>query len=239
MVALAFGLLATRLFEDERGVRPASSYISTTHDWGVKLPLVVVLLVIWFIVTATSNGANLTDGADGLLAGTSAMIFGAYTVVNVWQNNQLCGSTRPTVVESQCYQVRDPLDLAVFSAAIATACIGFLWWNAAPAKIFMGDTGSLALGGVIAGLSVTSRTELLAVVLGALFVAEIVSVVVQIVAFRTTGRRVFRMAPFHHHFELVGWAETTVIIRFWLLTAIACGLGVALFYSEWLTAIGD
>ncbi len=102
----------------------------------------------------------------------------------------------------------------------------------------MGDTGSLALGGIIAGISVTSRTEILAVVLGSLFVAEIVSVVLQIVAFRTTGRRVFRMAPFHHHFELVGWAETTVIIRFWLLTAISCGLGVALFYSEWLAATG-
>ena len=125
------------------------------------------------------------------------------------------------------------------AAATAGACIGFLWWNAAPAKIFMGDTGSLALGGIIAGLSVTSRTEMLAVVLGALFVAEVTSVVIQIIAFRSTGRRVFRMAPFHHHFELVGWAETTVIIRFWLLTAIACGLGVALFYSEWLHAIGD
>lgn len=114
-----------------------------------------------------------------------------------------------------------------------------LWWNAAPAKIFMGDTGSLALGGIIAGLSVTSHTEILAVVLGALFVAEIASVVIQIVAYRTTGRRVFRMAPFHHHFELLGWAETTVIIRFWLLTAIACGLGVALFYGEWFATVGD
>jgi phospho-N-acetylmuramoyl-pentapeptide-transferase len=102
----------------------------------------------------------------------------------------------------------------------------------------MGDTGSLALGGIIAGLSVTSRTEILAVVLGSLFVAEVTSVVLQILAFRTTGRRVFRMAPFHHHFELVGWAETTVIIRFWLLTAITCGLGVALFYGEWLSTIG-
>jgi len=120
----------------------------------------------------------------------------------------------------------------------AGACIGFLWWNAAPAKIFMGDTGSLALGGIIAGLWVTSRTEILAVVLGALFVAEVTSVVVQILAFQTTGRRVFRMAPFHHHFELGGWAETTVIIRFWLLTAISCGLGVALFYGEWLSTIG-
>ena len=129
-------------------------------------------------------------------------------------------------------------EIGVFVAALIGGGLGFLWYNAPPAKIFMGDTGSLALGGIIAGLSVTSRTEMLAVVLGALFVAEVTSVVVQILAFRTTGRRVFRMAPFHHHFELVGWAETTVIIRFWLLTAIACGLGVALFYSEWLTTVG-
>lgn len=146
LVALGFGVLATQLFADERGVRPASSYLSTTHDWGVKLPLVVVLLLIWFIVAATSNGANLTDGADGLLAGASAMIFGAYTLVNIWQNNQLCGSSRPTVVESQCYQVRDPLDLAVLSVAISAACVGFLWWNAKPAQIIMGDVGSLAIG---------------------------------------------------------------------------------------------
>ena len=110
VVALGFGLLATQHFPDERGVRPASQYISTTHDWGIKLPLVVVLLVIWFIVTATSNGANLADGADGLLAGTSAMVFGAYTIVNIWQNNHQCGSVRPTVVESQCYQVRDGVE---------------------------------------------------------------------------------------------------------------------------------
>ena len=165
VVALGFGVLATQFFADERGVRPASQYISTTHDWGIKLPLVVVLLVIWFIVTATSNGANLTDGADGLLAGTSAMIFGAYTIVNIWQNNQLCGSSRPTVVESQCYQVRDPLDLAVFAAAITAACIGFLWWNAKPARIIMGDVGSLAIGGALAGLAIMSRTELLMAVI--------------------------------------------------------------------------
>jgi phospho-N-acetylmuramoyl-pentapeptide-transferase len=142
VVALGFGLLATQFFADELGVRPASSYISTTHDWGIKLPLVVVLLVIWFIVTATSNGANLADGADGLLAGTSAMIFGAYTLVNIWQNNHRCGSLDPTVV-SQCYQARDPLDLAVFSAAIATACIGFLWWNANPARIIWATSARL------------------------------------------------------------------------------------------------
>jgi phospho-N-acetylmuramoyl-pentapeptide-transferase len=134
--------------------------------------------------------------------------------------------------------VRDPLDLALICAAAAGACIGFLWWNAAPAKIFMGDTGSLALGGLIAGLSIVTRTELIMVVIAALFVAEAASVVIQVAVFRSSRRRVFRMAPFHHHFELAGWAETTVIIRFWLLAAIASAVGLALFYSEYLAAVG-
>jgi phospho-N-acetylmuramoyl-pentapeptide-transferase len=240
VVALAFGLLATRFFVDEKGVGPASSYISTTHDWGVKLPLVVVLLVIWFIVTATSNGANLTDGADGLLAGTSAMVFGAYTIVNIWQNNQRCGSSRSTVVASQCYDVRDPLDLAVLSAAISAACIGFLWWNAKPARIIMGDVGSLALGGALAGLAILSRTELLMAVIAGLFVIETVSVVLQSGCFKLTrrftgtGRRIFRIAPIHHHFEHLGWDEVTVVIRFWLVAGICVAAGLGIFYASWL-----
>ena len=221
-----FGILATSFFADERGVRPASQYLSTTHDWGIKLPLVVTLLLIWFIVTATSNGANLTDGADGLLAGTSALVFGAYTIVNIWQNNQLCGSSRPTTVASQCYQVRDPLDLAVFAAAITAACVGFLWWNAKPARIIMGDVGSLALGGALAGLAIMSRTELLMAVIAGLFVLETVSVLLQTSYFKLTrritgtGRRIFRIAPVHHHFEHLGWDEVTVVIRFWIIAGI-------------------
>ena len=199
LVALVFGVLATQFFADDRGVRPASSYISTTHDWGIKLPLVVVLLLIWFIVTATSNGANLTDGADGLLAGASALIFGAYTLVNFWQNNQLCGSSRPTVVESQCYQVRDPLDLAVLSAAITAACIGFLWWNAKPARIIMGDVGSLAIGGALAGLAIMSRTELLMAVIAGLFVLETLSVLLQMSYFKLTRRTHGHRAPHLPH----------------------------------------
>ena len=197
----------------------------------------MVLLVIWFIVTATSNGANLTDGADGLLAGASAMIFGAYTIVNVWQNNQLCGSSRPTVVESQCYQVRDPLDLAVFSAAIAAACIGFLWWNAKPARIIMGDVGSLAIGGALAGLAIMSRTELLMAVIAGLFVLETMSVLLQMSYFKLTrrltgtGRRIFRIAPIHHHFEHLGWDEVTVVIRFWIIAGICVATGLGIFYA--------
>jgi phospho-N-acetylmuramoyl-pentapeptide-transferase len=240
LVALVFGVLATQFFADARGVRPASQYISTTHDWGIKLPLVVVLLVIWFIVTATSNGANLTDGADGLLAGASAMIFGAYTLVNVWQNNQLCGSPRPTVVESQCYEVRDPLDLAVFAAAITAASIGFLWWNAKPAQIIMGDVGSLAIGGALAGLAIMSRTELLMAVIAGLFVLETMSVLLQTGYFKLTrrvtgtGRRIFRIAPIHHHFEHLGWDEVTVVIRFWIIGGIFVATGLGIFYASWL-----
>jgi phospho-N-acetylmuramoyl-pentapeptide-transferase len=240
LVALSFGVLATLFFTDERGVRPASQYISTTHDWGIKLPLVMVLLVIWFIVTATSNGANLADGADGLLAGSSALIFGAYTLVNVWQNNQLCGTSRPTVVESQCYEVRDPLDLAVFAAAIAAACIGFLWWNAKPAQIIMGDVGSLALGGALAGLAIMSRTELLMAVIAGLFVIETLSVLLQMSYFKVTrrltgtGRRIFRIAPIHHHFEHLGWDEVTVVIRFWIVAGICVATGLGVFYASWL-----
>jgi len=233
--AVVFGVLVLQ-FRNANGLRPASTDLSYVREIAtVTLPPALFVLFCVVIVSAWSNAVNFTDGLDGLAAGSMGMVSGAYVLITFWQYRNAC-VTAPGV---GCYNVRDPLDLALVAAATAGACIGFLWWNAAPAKIFMGDTGSLALGGIIAGLSVTSRTELLAVVLGALFVAEVTSVVMQIVAFRSTGRRVFRMAPFHHHFELAGWAETTVIIRFWLLTAIACGLGVALFYGEWLAATGD
>ena len=241
VVALTFGVLATQFFADERGVRPASQYISTTHDWGIKLPLVVVLLVIWFIVTATSNGANLTDGADGLLAGASALIVGAYVMVNIWQNNQLCDSSRLGVVPSQCYDVRDPLDLAVYAAAITAACVGFLWWNTKPAQIIMGDVGSLAIGGAVAGLAIMSRTELLMAIIAGLFVLETASVLLQMTYFKITrrltgtGRRIFRIAPIHHHFEHLGWDEVTVVIRFWIVAGIGVAGGLGIFYASWLT----
>ena len=233
--AVLFGVLALQ-FRNADGLTPGSAQLSYVREIAtVTLPPLLFVVFVVFVINAWGNAVNFTDGLDGLAAGSMAMVSAAYVLITFWQYRNAC-ATAPGL---GCYNVRDPLDLALIAAATAGACIGFLWWNAAPAKICMGDTGSLALGGIIAGLSITSRTEVLAVVLGALFVAEVTSVVVQILAFRTTGRRVFRMAPFHHHFELVGWAETTVIIRFWLLTAIACGLGVSLFYSEWLSAIGD
>ena len=232
--AVLFGVLVMQ-FRNDAGLTPGNANLSYVREIAtVALGPVLFVLFCVGIVYSWSNAVNFTDGLDGLAGGAMAMVCAAYVLITFWQYRNDCAVTPGP----GCYNVRDPLDLAIIAAATAGACIGFLWWNAAPAKIFMGDTGSLALGGIIAGISVTSRTEILAVVLGSLFVAEIASVVMQVLAFRTTGRRVFRMAPFHHHFELVGWAETTVIIRFWLLTAISCGLGVALFYSEWLAATG-
>ncbi|MCZ4078791.1 phospho-N-acetylmuramoyl-pentapeptide-transferase [Rhodococcus sp. 1163] len=232
--AVIFGVLALQ-FRGPNGLTPGSTQLSYVRDIAtVSMGSIVFIVWCYFLVTAWSNAVNLTDGLDGLAAGSMTLVLGAYTVITFWQYRQAC-STNPG---PGCYDVRDPLDLALICAAAAGACIGFLWWNAAPAKIFMGDTGSLALGGLLAGLSIVTRTELIMVVIAALFVAEAASVVIQVAVFRSSRRRVFRMAPFHHHFELAGWAETTVIIRFWLLAAIASAVGLALFYSEYLAAIG-
>lgn len=233
--ALVFGVLLLQ-FRDDNGLTPGSDQISFVRDLGfLTLGSIAFVFFAYLLVISWSNAVNLTDGLDGLAAGSMALVTSTYVIITFWQYRNACATTD---FADGCYQVRDPLDLAILAAAATGACVGFLWWNAAPAKIFMGDTGSLALGGLLAGLSITSRTELLMVVVGAIFVAEAASVVIQVAAFRTTGRRVFRMAPFHHHFELIGWKETAVVIRFWLLTAIACALGVGLFYSEWLAAAG-
>ena len=232
LAAILFGILVLKFVNTEGPA--ALSYVRDINT--VTMSGVVFVLFCLLLVSAWSNAVNFTDGLDGLAAGSMAMVMGAYVVITFWQYRNSCVRTDYDV---GCYQVDAPLDLALIAISASAACVGFLWWNAAPAKIFMGDTGSLALGGLIAGLSITSKTELLAVVLGALFVAEAASVVIQIAVFRTSGRRLFRMAPFHHHFEIGGWPETTVIIRFWLLTAMASAIGLALFYGEYLGAIGS
>lgn len=236
VVAIAFAVFAVN-FPDDYGFRPASVNLSFVRDLTIiSFGTIGFVVFCYLLVSGWSNAVNFTDGLDGLAGGSSAMVFGTYVVITFWQFRYNCGNTDPSV---GCYDVRDPLDLAVVAAAAMGACIGFLWWNAAPAKIFMGDTGSLALGGLVAGLSITTQTELLMVIVGGLFVVEMLSVVLQIAVFRTSRRRLFRMAPFHHHFELAGWAETTVIIRFWLLAGICAMFGLGLFYSEWLTATGS
>ena len=195
------------------------------------MPTALAVVLILVMIAGASNAVNLTDGLDGLATGASTMVFGAYTIMNIWQNNQSCRlSPGPA-----CYSVRDPLDLAVLAAALTGACFGFLWWNASPAKIFMGDTGSLALGGALAGFAVLTRTEFLLALLGGLFVIQTLSVMLQVGYFRATkGRRLFRMAPLHHHFEMLGWEEITVVIRFWLIAGIFVAAGLGVFYAEWV-----
>jgi phospho-N-acetylmuramoyl-pentapeptide-transferase len=228
-VALSFAALATR-FPDERGMTPASQAISVVRDTPWVLPLGLFLLWIWFVVTAITNGVNLTDGLDGLAAGASVLTFGAFTLVSLFQWGQDCATGLTPV----CYNVRDPLDLAVFAVACAGACFGFLWWNTSPARIFMGDTGSLALGGAMAALAIMSRTEMLFLLLGGLFVIITLSVVAQVGSFKLTGRRVLRMAPLHHHFEMLGWAEITIVVRFWLIQGLCISVGLSIFYAEWI-----
>lgn len=236
LVGIAFAILVLQ-FPDINGHTPASTRISFIRDTGIDLAFAGVavgalLFVIWanFLITAWSNAVNLTDGLDGLATGASLVVFGSYVLVCVWQFNQRCGLTET----ARCYATRDPLDMAVVAAAITGACFGFLWWNASPAKIFMGDTGSLALGGALAGMSIVTRTELLAAILGGLFVIIVLSDVIQIGFFKLTGRRVFKMAPLHHHFELSGWGEVTIVIRFWLVAGLFVALGVGVFYAEWV-----
>jgi phospho-N-acetylmuramoyl-pentapeptide-transferase len=231
LVAVVFGWLAlTR--PDDRGQTPASHGISFIRDLpGWTLPGLLVVVLILVMTAGASNAVNLADGLDGLATGASTMVFGAYTLVNIWQNNQWCALNPGP----KCYEVRDPLDLAAIAAALTGACFGFLWWNASPAKIFMGDTGSLSLGGALAGLAILTRTEFLLAILGGLFVMITMSVILQVGYFKLSGgKRIFRMAPLQHHFELKGWAEITIVIRFWIITGICVAAGLGVFYAEWV-----
>jgi phospho-N-acetylmuramoyl-pentapeptide-transferase len=236
LIAVIFAILALQ-FPDERGQSPASPFISFIRDinW---LHLWPVLVVIWILllIAGMSNGVNLADGLDGLATGASMMVFGAYTLICIWQFNQSCA----TAPGAKCYEVRDPHDLAVVAAALTGALFGFLWWNASPAKIFMGDTGSLSLGGALAGFAVMTRTELLVLLLGGLFVIITASVIVQVGYFKITkratgvGKRIFRMAPLQHHFEMLGWEQVNVVIRFWIISGLCVVTGLGLFYAEWV-----
>ena len=238
LIGIAFGILALH-FPDDRGVRPASAAVSFTRDinWdALRLPVVAAVIWMTFLITGFSNAVNLTDGLDGLATGSASMVFAAYGLINIWQRNQWCelASTSGPL----CYDVRNPYDLALVSIALAAACFGFLWWNAKPARIYLGDTGSLALGATMGGLAICTRTELLLVVLGALFVVETASVALQVGYFKAThGKRLFKMAPLHHHFEMIGWEEQTVVVRFWIMCGIAICVGFGLFYAEWVLSL--
>lgn len=227
--ALGFAILGLR-FPDSNGQTPIALHVSWVRDTPWVLPSAAVILLVWFLVTGITNGVNLTDGLDGLAIGACAMTFAAYTVMSVWQFGQNCAYGQV----ARCYWVRDPLDMATFAAACAGACFGFLWWNASPARIFMGDTGSLGLGGAIAALAIMTRTELLLALTGGLFVIVTLSVIAQVGSFKLTGRRVLRMAPLHHHFEMLGWPEVLIVVRFWILQGLFIGGALAVFYAEWV-----
>ena len=223
VIAMAFALLALHY------VGASVSEITFIRNVGINLGAVGFIVWAYVMISATSNGVNLTDGLDGLASGSAAMVFAAYVVITFWQFGNRCPGVKA------CYAVRDPLDLAIVASAAMGACFGFLWWNAAPAKIFMGDTGSLSLGGTLAALAILSRTELLLIILGGLFVVETLSVILQVAFFKAFRRRIFNMAPVHHHFELAGWPEFTVIVRFWIVCGLAVAFGLGLFYAEYLT----
>jgi phospho-N-acetylmuramoyl-pentapeptide-transferase len=249
IVATAFAIL-TILLPKSTGYSTTTMTVSFIRDlpinfaslsqWGVIGGVVAwILYLVWtnFIVTATSNGVNVTDGLDGLASGASILAIGSYIIIGFWQNIQSCFSTKidPSNVY-KCYDVRDPFDLAIVATAIVGALIGFLWWNTAPAQIFLGDTGSLALGGAVAALAILTHTELLLLLIGGLFVIETGSVILQRAYFKLThGKRIFRMSPIHHHFELKGWAEVTVVVRFWIIAGLLVSAGVGSFYLEWVS----
>ena len=224
-VALGFGI-ATVALTSVHTTLSFTRYNSFANSGLLNIDFGAVGWVAWsvLLIMAMTNGVNLTDGVDGLAAGSSIFGFVAFTVIGFWafRNNDI-------------YQIEHALDLAVVSAAMLGGCIGFLWWNAHPARIFMGDTGSLAIGAGLAGLALTLSTTLLLPIIGALFVVETLSVIIQVFSFRTFGRRVFRMAPIHHHYELGGWPETTVIVRFWIIAGLATALALGIFYADFTT----
>ncbi|WP_416446514.1 phospho-N-acetylmuramoyl-pentapeptide-transferase [Leucobacter sp. HNU] len=238
LVAVAFALLGLQ-FANQAGVTPVSTHVSIFRDLpfdfmtlGSVLGVIVIVVWIILIVTSATNSVNVTDGLDGLAAGAALLAFGAYLGIGFWQSAQNCATTAG---KAGCYEVRDPMDLAVIAAAFLGGLAGFLWWNTNPAHVFMGDTGSMGIGGAIAALAILTRTELLLVLIGGLFIIETGSVIVQRLYFKVTkGKRIFLMSPIHHHFELKGWAEVTVVVRFWIIAGLFVVAGVGAFYGEWL-----
>ncbi len=242
IVAAGFALLALQ-FPNEEGATPATTKISFIRDLPLDFMVLgtvvgIIAYVVWIVLiaAAASNGVNVTDGLDGLASGASILAIGSFIIIGFWQFNQSRFSENLNPDDLyRSYDVRDPLDLAIVATAIVGAVVGFLWWNTNPAHIYMGDTGSLALGGALAALAVISQTELLLLIIGGLFVIEAGSVILQRAYFKVSGgKRIFLMSPIHHHFELKGWAEVTIVVRFWIIGGLFVAAGVGAFYFEWL-----
>jgi phospho-N-acetylmuramoyl-pentapeptide-transferase len=217
-VALGFAFIALDVIH----VRTALTFTRYNVP-GAHMPSWLWVIWVVFIVVASSNAVNLTDGLDGLAAGSSAFAATGFALIGYWEYRHF-----------GIYMVKPALDLALAAIALGGSCLGFLWWNAAPARIFMGDTGSLAIGSGLACFSILMNVQLLLPIIGGLFVIETVSVAAQVVSFRCFHKRIFRMAPLHHHFELLGWPETTVIVRFWMIAALCTALGLGILYADFL-----
>lgn len=218
LISIALGLALVNLSDFSTSLTvPGTSWSISLAGLGFSLPVggteiavpILYLAFIFLIFTATTNSVNLTDGLDGLAAGTVAICMLAYAGIAFRE---------------------DLLELAVLAAAVGGACVGFLWYNSHPAEIFMGDTGALSLGAAIATLAVFTKTELFLLIIGGIYVVEALSVITQVVGFRWSGRRIFKMAPLHHHFEIVGWSETKIMVRFWIVCGVLAGAGFAVYF---------
>lgn len=223
LVAVAFAWLAL----DWASTRTTISFTRFDSLPFGRLPPWLFIIWVVFLLVATSNAVNIADGLDGLAAGSSTFAFSTLAIMAFWQFRHF-----------DIYRVPQALDIAMVAMGLTGGCIGFLWWNAAPARIFMGDTGALGIGAGLAALSVVMNLHLLLPVVAGLFVIITMSDIIQIVSFRLFHRRVFRMAPLHHHFELVGWPETTVIVRFWILAGLCTALALGIFYADFLAVGG-
>ena len=234
VISVLFALVVAA-FSDQTGTSTTLSFLRPTN-----LELGILFYAWVFVVlTSSSHAVNLTDGLDGLAAGSSILVAAAYVFIAFWQFRHTCND--PSLLNAQaCYGVdlNAMQDTAIVAAGMMGALAGFLWWNAAPARIFMGDTGALALGGLFGALAVTTNTQMLLIILGGLYVIETLSVIVQVISFRGFRRRIFRMSPVHHHFELAGWPEFTVIVRFWIIAGLCVAVGLGVFYADFITRGG-
>ncbi|MFN3950314.1 phospho-N-acetylmuramoyl-pentapeptide-transferase [Microbacterium sp.] len=245
LVAVPFAIVALN-FPNNYGQTAASEYVSVFRDiqvlslfaLGPILGWLLYLAWISLIGTAASNSVNVADGLDGLAAGSGIFVVGAYSLMAFWQNKQMCADVLDPAVQAGCYAVRDPFDLAIVSASFVGALVGFLWWNAPKAKVFMGDCGSMAIGGVIAALAIFTRTELLLILIAGVYVIASGSVILQRAYFKITkGKRLFLMSPLHHHLEMRGWPEVTIVVRMWIIAGLLAVSGIGFFYVEWLARV--
>ena len=231
LVSVLFGMVVIA-FSDQTGTSTSLSFVRPTAlDLGVFF-----YIWVFVVLTSSSHSVNLTDGLDGLAAGSAILVLAAFVFISFWEFRHTC----EVLDVVACYDVdtRAMQDAAIVGAAMMGAATGFLWWNAAPARIFMGDTGSLGLGGLLGAFAITTNTQMLLIILGGLYVIETMSVIIQVISFRGFGRRVFRMSPIHHHFELSGWPEFTVIVRFWIIAGLCVAVGLGVFYADFIARGG-